>query len=70
MRNQGHLANGQTYYKCEKRQGMNNLPVRMPSKKQRRRWRRMLKRMHLTAEEYQRKLSVHRWWKIRYSGQR
>lgn len=70
MRNPGRLPNGQVYFKREKRQGRRNLPARMPSKKQCRRWRRMLKRMHMSAEEYQRKLSHNRWWQIRYSGQR
>ena len=71
MRNPGMLPNGQVYFKREKLHGRRrDAPARMPSKKQRRRWRRMLKRKHMSAEQYQRKLSRNRWWQIRYSGQR
>ena len=70
MRNPGRLPNGQIYFKREKRQGRRDLPARMPSKKQCKRWRRMLKRMHMSAEEYQRMISYNRWRQVSYSGQR
>lgn len=70
MRHSGRLPNGQIYFKREKRQGRRNLPARMPSKKQCKRWRRMLKRMHMSAEEYQRRRAYDRWRQYRYSEQR
>lgn len=69
MRHPGHLPNGQLYFKREVRHGMRTLPARMPSKKQRRRWRRMLRRMGTTAHEYERQLAARRRGRVLYSGQ-
>ena len=63
------LPNGQVYYTREKRHGMPNKPARRPTKKARRRWRREVKRMGMTPEQYQKWLLKRNWWEIRLSGQ-
>lgn len=69
MREAKQLPNGQTYYRREKTPGMPCVPARMPSKKQVKRWRRMIRRKGMTPGQYIEWLQRKRWWKIRYSGQ-
>lgn len=63
------LPNGQFYFKRYKEHGMKAVPSRMPSKKQVKRWHRMIKRRHMTPESYLEWLQKKRWWRVRYSGQ-
>ena len=69
LRQPGHLPNGQIYFKAEKRHGMRTLSARMPSRKQRRRWRRMLRRMGMSAYEYERFLALRHRGRVLFSGQ-
>ena len=63
------LPNGQVYYTREKRHGMKNKPARRPTKKARRRWRREVRRLGMTPEQYRKYLISHYWFMIRLSGQ-
>ena len=64
----GVMANGQVYYRSEKRHGMPRTHARRPSKKQVRKWRRTLRRLGVSAEEYQRMLSCRAWYRFSVLG--